>query len=52
MIIPETIRIIKRHNRIPPQAVKSIFVWKANKVKTNVTAAQIPTAITTDSVSK
>ena len=49
---PAIMRIMRSAQSIPPHVVKSYFVWKAKMVKANVTAAQMPTAIRTDSASK
>ena len=51
IMIPATKRIISKAHNIPPQAVKSIFVWKANKVNPKVTPQVMPTAIKTASAS-
>ena len=50
-MIPKSIKIIRIAHNIPPQAVKSHFVWKANRVNPKVTPQVIPTAISTAWVS-
>ena len=51
MAIPAMKRMTRRAKKTPPQAVKSILVWNAKRVRARVTAQVIPTAMMTDSVS-
>ena len=51
MAIPAIRRMTSRAKKTPPQAVKSIFVWNAKRVRPRVTPQVMPTAMMTDSVS-
>jgi len=48
---PKSRKTTNTANRAPPQAVKSILVWKAKAVRASTTAAVTPTAIRTSDTS-
>ena len=46
-----SLMILRRKKFLPPHPVKSILVWNAKMVRARVTAAVVPTAISTASTS-